>query len=123
MGYYSKFELKEPSGGQSRIDILNEIEHVVGYDVFEDIVKWYDFKKCMEQVSKIYSDIYIVLKREGEENMDIEELHLFNGKSKSDVPVLIWSDPDAIKNSLGIPTKKELMKKELNRIKTVFDTL
>ena len=110
MGYYSKFSLTlKESDGKTLINDDEIVEKIVKdlritsgyknlfenleiecngvgfnpeyYDSYDYDYKWYDWEKDLRLVSKLYSDIYFIVVRIGEEEGDLQRISVKNGKT------------------------------------------
>ena len=84
MGYYTYFQLEVIIGESSLVDYKKEISEASGYEygVFDDQVKWYDFKQEMEEYSRKHPDAVFLIKGVGEEQPDLWHAYFKNGKSQ-----------------------------------------
>lgn len=88
MSYYTRYELSFPELNEEGKDsgicskIRKEVEETsgCGSSLFEDVVKWYDFKSDMREVSALYPTVLMVLHGEGEESGDLWGAYFLGGK-------------------------------------------
>ena len=108
MGYYTNFNLRvtENPNFFNGKSITNEYEleiaqklysiitdgdvlpKVPDYDtpleyVFDDAMKWYDYKQDMKELSKQYPELYFWLRGDGEESDDLWVACFHNGKCRT----------------------------------------
>lgn len=65
-----------------------------------DKVKWYDFEKDLEELSKQYPQYVFVMDRNGEDWDDVERVLAYNGKLSWGVVRIEWPDTDLMYLSL-----------------------
>lgn len=77
MGYYTRFSL---SWNDFSVDAEQEISVFLGYNPFNDEIKWYEHEKDMKEYSKTHPEVLFNLYGEGEEYPDIWHKYFKNGK-------------------------------------------
>lgn len=70
------------------VDPEQLVNEVIGYNAFEDSIKWYEWKEDMLKISKRYPLTIFVLHGEGEESGDLWKAYFLNGKmQKADAKI------------------------------------
>lgn len=77
MGYYTKFTLTVLPDTFSS-SVLDAILNKLGYNPFEDSVKWYEYKEDIADISKKFP-VLIIIDGEGDEAGDIWRKIWFKG--------------------------------------------
>jgi hypothetical protein len=80
MGYYTTHELSIHSGDGYLFEYKEEIAEQIGFNPFQDSIKWYSCDNDMLEFSKKHPDITFCMYGEGEENKDIWYAYFKNGK-------------------------------------------
>jgi len=94
MGYYTNYEITADKVLPD--DFEDKFEEITDY-TFSDgefMVKWYDYKENMKEISKIYPDISFTVEGEGEESGDIWRHYFKNGEDYRVEPEVIWPEFD-----------------------------
>ena len=81
MGYYTRHDLEIVENRDTETDYQGEISEAADYAyLFDEPVKWYDCEKDMETYSKKHPKVLFKVSGEGEENGDLWEMYIRNGK-------------------------------------------
>lgn len=83
MGYYSDYTLEVDSGDEQ--EHMDQISDMVGYNVFDDQVKWYDHVEDLQSYSLNFPEIVFILYCYGEDNASWRVI-CRNGKSYTEEP-------------------------------------
>ena len=99
MGYMTYYELEVVSNSESQaiLSAFREQNIDVEYALTpwgesRQSCKWYTHQEDLKEFSKKYPDVLFVLSGEGEENKDIWQLYVKNGKSKKVMAVITFPE-------------------------------
>ena len=79
-------------------EIVEECEHLKTWGstrIFEDDIKWYDWREDMEAISKKFPDVYFVITAYGEERDDNWRAYIHDGAVSIYEAMLDYGDDDA----------------------------
>lgn len=98
MGYYTIYELSIAKGEADFEEVINKLNEIAGYMIFEDAespyanAKWYECDKDMCKLSLQFPGVSFLLEGAGEEQPDLWRAYYRDGKSKKYTAKIIYND-------------------------------
>ncbi|MGQ5176965.1 hypothetical protein ACSQ7W_11750 [Bacillus halotolerans] len=99
MGYYTQYEVEVEKDLEKILEYINGEENANGFleavfNGWADELKWYGHEEDMREISRLFPDVLITLKGEGEESGDVWRKYFKNGKMQSCYAKITFDDYD-----------------------------